>query len=162
MARRSYRRLKVALRKRDRERVRALLRKGELSARVLRRAEILQMLDKGWTAGEIEDALEVSPTTVRRIGRRYLKEGLESALEERPRPGNPRLLTEKEEARIIAMVCSDAPKGHARWTVRLIVEEAVRRKLVRRVGRETLRILLKNHDLKPWREKNVVRSEAGR
>ena len=162
MKRRSYRRLKVALRKRDRERVRALLRKGEMSARVLRRAEMLQMLDKGWTAGEIEAALGVSPTTVRRIGRRYVKEGLDTALKELPRPGNPRLLTEKEEARIIAMVCSDAPEGHARWTVRLIVEEAVRRKLVRQVGRETIRILLKNHDLKPWREKNVVRFGAGR
>jgi transposase len=142
--------------------VRALLRKGELSARVLRRAEMLQMLDRGWTAGDIEGALGISPTTVRRIGRRYVEEGLKSALKERPRPGNPRLLTKREEARIIAMVCSDAPQGHARWSVRLIVEEAMHRNLVERVGRETIRLLLKNHDLKPWREKNVVRSGAGR
>ena len=73
MARRSYRRLKVALGRRDREQVRALLRKGELSARVLRRAEILQMLDKGWTQGQIADALGISPTTVQRIGRRWIR-----------------------------------------------------------------------------------------
>ncbi len=54
------------------------------------------------------------------------------------------------------MVCSDPPEGRARWTVRLVAEEAVKRRLVPRVGRETIRILLLNHDLKPWREKNVV------
>jgi hypothetical protein len=54
------------------------------------------------------------------------------------------------------MVCSKAPEGRARWTVRLIVEEAIKRKLVPDVGRETIRILLQSHELKPWREKNVV------
>ena len=46
--------------------------------------------------------------------------------------------------------------GQARWTMRLIAEEAVKRKLVPQVGRETIRVLLSSHDLKPWREKNVV------
>ena len=55
------------------------------------------------------------------------------------------------------MVCSQPPEGQARWTVRLVAEQAVKRKLVPRVGRETIRILLESHDLKPWREKNVVR-----
>jgi putative transposase len=55
------------------------------------------------------------------------------------------------------MVCSDPPEGRARWRVRLVAEEAVKRKLVPAVGRETIRILLLHHDLKPWREKNVVR-----
>src|SRR5215467_4002203 len=48
------------------------------------------------------------------------------------------------------------PDGYARWTVRLVAEEAVKRRLVPAVGRETIRILLLHHDLKPWREKNVV------
>ena len=51
------------------------------------------------------------------------------------------------------MVCSNPPEGRARWTVRLVAEEAVKRKLVPGVGRETIRILLLSHDLKPWREK---------
>ena len=54
------------------------------------------------------------------------------------------------------MVCSNPPEGRARWTVRLIAEEAVKRKLVPRVGRETIRVLLLSHEFKPWREKNVV------
>jgi len=54
------------------------------------------------------------------------------------------------------MVCSSPPQGRARRTVRLVAEEAVKRKLVPRAGRETVRILLLSHDLKPWREKMWV------
>jgi putative transposase len=68
-----------------------------------------------------------------------------------------RALDAGQKQRIIAMVCSDPPEGRARWTVRLVVEEAVKRRLVPRVGTETIRVLLLHHDLKPWREKNVVR-----
>jgi putative transposase len=67
------------------------------------------------------------------------------------------VLDDNQKQRLIAMVCSNPPEGRARWTVRLVAEEAVKRKLVPRVGRETIRILLLSHDLKPWREKNVVR-----
>jgi hypothetical protein len=58
------------------------------------------------------------------------------------------------------MVCADPPDGAARWTVRLITDQAVKRKLVDQVGRETIRVLLQSHDLKPWREKNVVSRDA--
>jgi hypothetical protein len=51
------------------------------------------------------------------------------------------------------MVCSDPPEGQARGSVHLVAEEAVKRKLVPRVGRETIRILLLHHDLRLWREK---------
>ena len=83
--------------------------------------------------------------------------GLERALYEKERPGAAALLENSQKQRIIAMVCSDPPEGCARWTVRLVAEEAVKRRLVPRVGRETIRVLLLSHDLKPWREKNVVR-----
>ena len=55
------------------------------------------------------------------------------------------------------MVCSDPPEGCARWTVRLVAEEAVKRKLAPDIGRESIRILLLHNDFKPWRENNVVR-----
>jgi transposase len=95
--------------------------------------------------------------TVRVIARRYEEEGLESALYEKPRPGKPRSLDPSQNQRVIAMVCSLPPAGQARWSVRLIASEAVKRKLAPQVSRETIRILLQNHDLKPWREKNVMR-----
>jgi hypothetical protein len=97
---------------------------------------------------------------IRKIAHRYRSSGLERALYERPRPGAAEILEDSQKQRIIAMVCSQPPEGQARWTVRLVAEQAVKRKLVPRVGRETIRILLESHDLKPWREKNVVRGQT--
>jgi hypothetical protein len=82
-------------------------------------------------------------------------------LYEKPRPGQRRRLDAGQSQRIIAMVCSPPPSGQARWSVRLIAQEAVKRKLAPRVGRETIRLLLRNHDLKPWREKKLVRGGSG-
>jgi hypothetical protein len=75
-----------------------------------------------------------------------------------PRPGNLRLLSGKQANQIIALVCSDAPNGYDRWTLELLVEKSIEKGIVPTVGRETIRVLLKTHDLKPWREKNVVHS----
>ena len=74
--------------------------------------------------------------------------------------GREKTVVVASTSNFIAMVCSDPPEGRARWTLRLIAEQAVKRRLVPRVGRETIRVLLLNHDLKPWREKNVVRGRA--
>jgi transposase len=157
----SYHRVHVQLRKRDRKRIAEMLNKGRESARVLRRASILRQLDRGQRAAQVADNVGVAPKTVRAIARRYEQEGLESTLYEKPRPGQQRVLDAGQSQRIIAMVCGPPPQGQARWSVRLITQEAVKRKLAPRVGRETIRILLQNHELKPWREKNVVRSGTG-
>ena len=157
----SYYRVHVQLSRRDRKRIAEMLNKGRESARVLRRASILRQLDRGQTAAQVADNVGVAPKTVRAIARRYAEEGLEAALYEKPRPGQRRVLDAWQSQRIIAMVCSSPPQGQARWSVRLIAQEAVKRKLVPRVGRETIRILLQNHELKPWREKNVVRRGTG-
>ena len=154
---RAYHRVHVELRKKERKQIARMLNKGWESARVLRRALILRQLDQGQTAGQVASQVGVASKTVRAIARRYEEEGLESALYEKPRPGQRRRLDVGQSQRIIALVCGPPPARQARWTVRLIVEEAVKRKLVAKVGRETIRILLRTHDLKPWREKNVVR-----
>ena len=149
-------RTEVRLEKKDREKISGMLSKGRESARVLRRALILQQLDQGQRVGQVAENLSVAGKTVRAISRRYATEGLESALHEKPRPGKQRALNLTQSQRIIAMVCGPAPEGQARWSVRLIAEEAVKRKLVPQVGRETIRILLQSHQLKPWREKKLV------
>ncbi len=81
---------------------------------------------------------------------------------EKPRPGAAEVLAPSDKQRIIAMVCSAPPAGAARWTVRLVAEQAVKRRMVPRVGRETIRILLQSHDLKPWREKTMTATFAHR
>jgi len=127
------------------------------AAGMVLRALVLRRLDEGRSAAAVATEVRLTSKAVREIGRRYEDGGLEQALYERPRPGAAALLDNRQQQRIIAMVCSEPPEGRARWTVRLVAEEAVRRGLVAQVGRETIRLLLLHHDLKPWREKNVVR-----
>ena len=152
----TFHRVHVALGKKERHQITAMLTKGRESARVLRRALILRQLDQGQTGVQVARNVGVARKTVRAIARRCEEEGLESALYEKPRPGKPRALDISQNQRVIAMVCSPPPEGQARWSVRLIASEAVKRKLAPAVSRETIRLLLQNHDLKPWREKNVV------
>jgi transposase len=159
----SYHRVHVQLRGKDRQQVAVMLRKGQQSARVLRRASILRQLDGKQGVAPVATNVGVARKTVRAVARRYEEEGLESALYEKARPGKQRALDTGQSQRIIAMVCGPPPKGAARWSVRLIAEEAVKRRLAPHVGRETIRILLQNHELKPWREKKLVYrgSESG-
>lgn len=152
----SYHGVHVDLGKKDRRQVMEMLRKGRESARVLRRASILRQLDDGQKMGQVAENVGVARKTVRAIARRYEEEGLDAALHEKPRPGQERVLNPAQSQRIVAMVCGSPPEGRARWSVRLIAEEAARRKLAPAVSRETIRILLESHDLKPWREKKLV------
>jgi transposase len=156
----SYHRVHVELGKRDRQQVIQMLRKGQQLARVLRRASILRQLDDGQTVAQVAANVGVAGKTVRAIARRFEEEGLESALHEKARPGKQPALDAGQSQRIIAMVCSPPPEGMARWSVRLIAGEAVKRKLAPQVGRETIRILLQSHELKPWREKKLVHRRA--
>jgi putative transposase len=157
---RAYKRLEIRLSKPDERFLVQLLRSGVQQVRVVLRALGLLQLSSGDSAPSVARRLLLTPKAVRDIGKRYLEGGLDRALYERPRQGAKPILSPTEQQRIIAMACSDAPDGRARWTVRLIAEQAIKRKLVPKVGRETIRILLGSHDLKPWREKNVVRGRT--
>ena len=147
----------IKVRSKDLRQIGRLLRGGIQQVRVVLRALVLNQLAAGVTAPQIGKTVPLTPKAIRQIAHRYNSSGLDAALYEKSRPGAKPVLDATHKQRIVAMVCSKPPEGRARWTVRLIVEEAVKRKLVPRVGRETIRILLQSHDLKPWREKNVVR-----
>ena len=133
-----------------------MLKKGVQQVRVVLRAVALLQLDRGGGATATARTVGLSAEGVRRIAHRYQTGGLDAALYERPRPGAAEVLAPATKQRIIAMVCSRPPGGAARWTTRLIAEEAIQRNLVPKVGRDTIRVLLHCHDLKPWREKKVV------
>jgi transposase len=152
--------LRIEVSKEDQEALKQLLRGGVEQVRVVQRAVALQRLAEGMGAPEIAEVLPLTRQSIRNLAHRYEQGGLERALYEKQRPGAAALLTAQQRQRIIATVCSDPPAGAARWTVRLVAAEAVKRRLVPRVGRETIRILLLSHDLTPWREKNVVRGSA--
>jgi len=154
--------LSIDVAKQDQQELRSLLKGGVQQVRVVLRALALLQLDADASAPQIAKVIPLTPQAIRRLGHRYQKAGLDGALYEKQRPGASEVLDANQKQRIIAMVCSNPPEGRARWTVRLVAEEAVKRKFVPQVGRETVRILLLHHDLKPWREKNVVRGGSRR
>src|SRR5690242_7725748 len=152
--------LSIEIAPKDKKELTKLLTGGVQQVRVVLRALALLQLAKGASAPQIANVVPLTAQAIRNIGHRYQQGGLESALYEKQRPGAAVVLNDSQKQRIIAMVCSHPPEGCARWTVRLVAQEAVKRKLIPRVGRETVRILLLAHDLKPWREKNVVRGRT--
>jgi len=151
----------VRLSRQEQQELRGLLQSGLQPVRTVLRALALRQLSEGKTVRQVAKNVALTPKTVWLTSQRFRQGGLERALYERPRPGKAALLDAQHRQRIVALVCGPPPEGRARWTVRLLTEEVVKRKLVPRVGRETIRVLLESHDLKPWREKNVVRGGTG-
>ena len=149
--------VQVQLAKQEQQELRRVLGAGLQPVRTVLRALALRQLAEGQTVRQVAKNLALTPKTVWLTSQRYRQGGLERALYERPRPGKAALLAAHQRQRIVALVCGPPPASRARWTVRLLTEEVVKRKLVPRVGRETIRVLLESHELKPWREKNVVR-----
>jgi putative transposase len=142
--------LNIDVAKKDQRELRTLLKGGVQQVRVVLRALALLQLAESASAPQISKVVPLTPQAIRRLGHRYQQAGLDGALYEKQRPGAAEVLDANQKQRIIAMVCSDPPAGRARWTVRLVAEEAVKRKLAPQVGRETIRILLLHHDFKPW------------
>ena len=152
--------IRIKLKRGDKAKLSGILREAQVPARVVLRARLLQLAADGKSTQEIAAAVGMDPRTVRRVKERYAKGGLERSLWNQPRGKSDPALNDKQSQEIVAMLCGPSPLGRARWTVRLASSEAMDRKIVPKVGRETIRVLMKNHELKPWREKNVVCAEA--
>lgn len=89
------------------------------------------------------DFLEVERTTIWRTRKRYLEEGLEKALQEKERSGQPRKYGAKQRAEVVALACSDPPSGRARWSLELLTEKLSQQKGLGSINRETIRLILK-------------------
>ena len=123
------------------------VKKGRKSARELTRARILLLVNEGRIENEIKDVLGICRATVANVKKRYREEGLQRALTDKPRPGQPKKYTEKEEAEIIAMACTDAPRGRKRWSIRLLTYELKNKKGFATINRESVRLILKKRKL---------------
>jgi transposase len=133
----------VELSDEERAELRDLTSKGSLSARKMKRSQILLKADEGWKDKEIIQALNTSRSTVERTRRRYVEGGLEKALNEDPRPGARRKLDGRGEAHLIALACSDPPDDHEHWALRLLADQLVELGIVESISPETVRQYLK-------------------
>lgn len=145
----------VKLSGKERIQLQNITRKGKHGARVIKRARILLKSDTGHNDSHIAKEVEVSTRTVQRVRERYDEYGLERALYDAPRPGQPAILDDKSEARLIAIACSDPPKGYIRWTLELLRERLVQDNVVNHISTVAIWNHLAHRGIKPWREKNV-------
>jgi transposase len=128
----------------DHARIGEILRGGVQPVRVVLRALAIRMLGAGASATEVKRCLPFSARAIRDIGRRYMKLGLEGAIYDKPRPGAQPVLSNHQRRQVLAMIQGDPPAGFARWTARMVAKEVVVRGIADQVGRETIRILLKD------------------
>lgn len=134
---------RVRLTEEERTTLIAITRRGETNARRLTRARVLLLADRGATDAAIADALDLHPRTCQRLRQRACQDGVQAALDDRPRPGAARLLDATQEAHLIALACSDAPAGREHWTMQLLAERLVELQIVETISDETVRRTLK-------------------
>jgi transposase len=120
-----------------------LTKKGTIAARKLTRAHILLHADGQATDEDIAQALHMGTATVERTRKRFVEEGLEAALNERPRPGGQCKLEGKQEALLVALACSTPPDERKCWTMQLLADKLVELKQVESISDETVRRTLK-------------------
>lgn len=135
----------VDLDRQERKGLEEIVCKGRSGARRLRRAHTLLLADEGRTDEEIARNLHVGLRTIERTRKRFVEEGLQAALSERPRLGGAlrRKLDGHQEAYLVALACSEAPEGRERWTMQLLAEKLVEVGLVEEICDETVRRTLK-------------------
>jgi transposase len=110
------------------------------------RARVLDLLHRGQHPDRIAETLQLSGAAIFNIKRRYLEEGLQAALFDKPRLGKPPAIEGAQRAKITALACSEAPVGHARWTLRLLADKAVELGFIESLSHTAVRQILKKTD----------------
>jgi hypothetical protein len=140
----------VRLSAEERERLEALICAGKHPAQLLTKARILLKADvseagEGWSDRAISSALDTSINNVGRARRRLVEKGFEAVLtrEYNPNSARPRIFDGAAEAKLIALTCSPAPAGFARWSLRLLEEKVVELNIVEKASDNTIGRILK-------------------
>ena len=147
-------RYRVTLRDSERAHLESLTRDGKTGSKKFITARALLLCDAGpkgpaWTVANVAKALGITSRTIEHLKKRFVEEGLEAAIERKQRDTPPRsiIFDGEFEARLIALACSEAPEGYARWTVRLLADKAVELKFAPSVSHMTAHRILKKANL---------------
>ncbi len=135
--------VKIKLKTNEKSRLNKFIKKGTAKAREITRARVLLLSDSGKSPCLVSDALGPTKKTIQNIKERYLESGLERALYDAPRPGQPTIFNGKARAKITALACSDAPKGYAKWNLRLLADKAVELNIVKSISHKHISRILK-------------------
>lgn len=143
MARKSER---LQLTAAERRSLKARFRSGNGSNRQQTRARILDLLDRNLPPPQIAETLSCAIGSVYNVKNRYLADGFEAALTDKPRSGRPAVIDGRQRAKITALACSQAPEGRARWTLRLLADRAVQLGFVESISHNAVKEILKKTD----------------
>ena len=132
----------VQLSNTDRAYLEALISKGELSAKVYRRALGLLELDRGQTYTAVSKILKVTIPTLSGWAVKYRESGLQ-VLQDQSREGRPIEIDGEQRAKVTALACSEPPEGYARWSLRLLADKAVELEYCEHISHTEVREILK-------------------
>lgn len=137
----------VRLSESERVELAEVVARGRVSATVRQRALILLKADgegPAWTDEQIAELVQVGLSTVHRVRQRCVEEGLPAALQRKPSPQRQyRKLDGAQEAKLVALACSDPPAGRVSWTMQLLADKLVELDVIDSIGREAVRVTLK-------------------
>ena len=150
----------VSLTQQENDYLHSYITTGVHAARAIKRSQILLLANRNKSDPQIAAQLGVCKATVYNIRRQYCTEGLQAALNEKPRPGAPKKLTGRGEARFSAIACSAPPLGRQRWTVRLLADKLVELELVDSISPTTVGTLLKKTRSNPGRSANGASAKS--
>jgi len=145
---------RVTLTKEERHELESLTRPGKIESRKFIHARALLLCDAGengpaWNVADAAEALGITSRAIERIKKLFVEEGINAALERKPREKPPREIQFDGafEARLISLACSETPEGYNRWTVRLLADKAVELKFAPTVSHMTVQRILKKTNL---------------
>ena len=137
----------------ERKQLTKIVKSGKMPARTIMRANILLAVDRNgkspMTVQEAALAFNTSATTVQKVRACYVERGLDATLNRKKRETPPvaAKVTGDVEARIIALACTDPPKGYAKWTLRLLADRSVKLGYVDSISHTQVGRILKKTNL---------------
>lgn len=146
-------RYKVTLTAMEREQLQAIMNKGKHSSLQFRNACILLNCDEGEQGQKVSNEqiaqiLQITTKTVERLKQRFVEDGFETCMDRKPYPEVKEVKTDGDfEAHLVAISCSKAPDGYARWSLRMLADKMVELKYSESVSHETVRQVLKKTKL---------------
>lgn len=144
----------VELTSEERIQLAELVKKGKTAGYKIRHAQILLKVDQGeqgraWPDERVAEAFGANVTTVERLRKRFVEEGLQAALKRHNRQNYRRKLDGEAEAHLIALACSEPPQGRSEWSLRLLADRLVELSVVDSVSHMTISRTLKKTSLSP-------------
>lgn len=142
-------RYKVTLTKDEREELLSILNKGKHTSQQFKNACILLNCDEGEYGNklineQIAQVLHVNTKTVERLKQRFVEEGFTACIDRKQYPTGKASKTDGDfEAHLVALSCSKAPEGYARWSLRMLADKMIELKYAEKVSHETIRRVLK-------------------